>query len=160
MPFVENSFSAGRLVRKHDEIPGGNRHRGSSRLLTPATPPGRAGPHPAVQWVTQSHRIVEEDQARRSKRWEARKTGPDCSPDAKGRAGCPLFVRRGPDRSRDDATSRTAASRVSTASRLWIATDAVSIHPELSAARVSDRNRSNSSSLVNRRRVPSSSVPS
>src|SRR5712664_182563 len=60
----------------------------------PAHPPGRAGPHPAVQRVTHRHRTSEGDQANRSKRWEARKTGPDCSPDAKGRVDCPPFSRR------------------------------------------------------------------
>src|ERR1700692_4879563 len=94
-----------------------NRHRGSSRLLTPATPPGRAGPHPAVQRVTPRQRTSEVDQARRSKRGEARKTEPDCSPDATGRGDCPPFVRRGPYRHRGDVASRTELLRVSTASR-------------------------------------------
>jgi hypothetical protein len=48
-------------------------------------------------------------------------------------------VQRGPRRSQGDATSRTAVSRFSTASRSWIATDAVSIHPEPLAAKVSDQ---------------------
>ena len=72
--------------------------------------------------------------------------------------GCPPFVRRGPDRSRDDATARTAASRVSTVSRSWIAAGAVSIHPELSSARVSDSSRSNSSSPLSRLQALSASA--
>ena len=44
-----------------------------------------AGPHTAVQRVTHRHRTGEVDQANQSKRWEAQDTGPDCSPDAKGR---------------------------------------------------------------------------
>src|ERR1700752_3229031 len=113
-----------------------------------------AGPHRAVQRVTHRQRTSEVEQANRSTRWEARKTGPDCSPDAKGRVGCPLFAQLGPDRSRDDATARTVAYRTSIASRSWIATDAVSIHPELSAARVSDRIRSSSSSPLSRPLAP------
>ena len=136
-----------------------NRHRGSGRPLAPATPPGHAGPHPAVQRVTQRQRTGEGDQANRSKQSETRKTGPDCSPNARGRVDCPPFARRGPDRSPDDVTSRTAASHVSTASRSWIAADAVSTHPESSAARVSDSSRSNFSSPFSRLTVPSSFVP-
>jgi len=67
------------------------------------------------------------------------KTGRDGSPDAKGRAGYRPCMPRGSERPGDGATSRTAGPRVSIASRSWMATDEVSIHPELSAARVSGR---------------------
>ena len=89
-----------------------------------------AGPHTAVQRVTHRHRTGEVDQANQSKRWEAQDTGPDCSPDAKGREDCPPFVQRDPDRHQADVASRTELFRVSTASRSWIAADPVSIDPE------------------------------
>jgi hypothetical protein len=52
---------------------------------------GRAGPYPAVQRVTHRQRTSAGGRANRSKRWEARKTGPDC---ARGRMGRPPFSRR------------------------------------------------------------------
>jgi hypothetical protein len=109
-------------------------------------PTRHAGPHRAVQRVTHRQRTNEVDQANRSKRGEAQKTGPDCSPDAKGRVGYPLFVPPGPDRSQVDATSRTVACRTSIASRSWTADDGVSIDQVAVAVRGSDRSRSSSSS--------------
>jgi len=78
--FSHSSFSSSRADY--------NRHRGSGRPLAPATPPDmrvRIGRFRGL-------RTIEVEQANRSKRWKARKTGPDCSPDAKGRVGSPPYM--------------------------------------------------------------------
>jgi hypothetical protein len=119
-----------------------------------------AGPHRAVQRVTQGHRTAEEDQESRSRRAEARWTRPGCSPHARDRAGYPLFVQRVPFQPRVDVASHiAAASRVSIASRSWTADDGVSIDPVAVAVRVSDRSRSSPSSPLSRPSVLSAFVP-
>jgi hypothetical protein len=137
-----------------------NRHRGSSRLLSPATPPYmrvRIRRFSSVEFRVR--RATEEDRATRSNQSEVRRTGPGGWQCATVHADCPRFEPREQRRSAVGADSQTAPHSASTASRSRIAIYGDSIPPAVAAPRASGCSRSNSSILVNRWRVPWSSVP-
>ena len=137
-----------------------NRHRGESRLSSPATPPYmrvRIRRFSSVE--LERHPAIAEDRARRSKRQEKRIAGPDCSPVAKVREDCQRFAPQGQVLRSDGAVEQTLPSLASIASRSRIAACAGSILPAVAAPRASGSSRSNPSSPVSSWPVPSSSAP-